>query len=497
MSGSAPLQVQFTDQSTGTITTRQWAFGNGATSTATNPTTTYTTAGTLTATLTVTGPGGSHSTTRAITVTEPAPVAAFSATPTSGTAPLQVQFTDQSTGTITTRQWAFGNGATSTATNPTHTYTTAGTFTATLTVTGPGGSHSASSTISVKGVDTDDDGISDEDELKYGTNPKVADSDGDGINDGDELEHWGTNWNVNFDNDAIANNLLDPDADNDGYLDGLEIYYGSDPADPSSIPLLTDLMAKGEVQVDHTWQRVTFAIPFLNPVVVATPLSQNDAAPAVVRIRNVTPTGFDIRVQEWDYLDGIHAVETVSYLVMERGHHILSNGIQVEADTFDTSRTSFGTISFQKPFAVTPVLLTSISSLNEADAVIGRVRRVSSTTFQYRLQEQKLNVQTHATETVSYIAWEPVSEAIDGLTVDVNRTPDAVTDKFYSIIFKSTFTAAPAFLSDMQTTDGSDPANLRWQNKTTTGVNVRAAEEQSKNTETTHTTEVVGYIAVQ
>jgi hypothetical protein len=107
--------------------------------------------------------------------------------------------------------------------------------------------------------------------------------------------------------------------------------------------------------------------------VIATPLSQNDADPAVVRIRNVTSTGFDIRLQEWDYQDGIHATETVSYLVMERGHHILSDGTQVEAGTFNTAQTSFGTISFKQPFMVAPVVIASIASNNETEAVTGRV----------------------------------------------------------------------------------------------------------------------------
>jgi serralysin len=67
------------------------------------------------------------------------PVAAVSATPTSGTAPLAVQFTGSgstdSDGTIAAYAWTFGDGGTASTANPAHTYTTTGTFTATLTVT--------------------------------------------------------------------------------------------------------------------------------------------------------------------------------------------------------------------------------------------------------------------------------------------------------------------------------------------------------------------------
>ncbi|GAP66722.1 protease [Mizugakiibacter sediminis] len=55
---------------------------------------------------------------------------------------LTVNFTDSSTdsdGTIASRSWNFGDGATSTATNPSHTYAAAGTYTVSLTVTDNGG----------------------------------------------------------------------------------------------------------------------------------------------------------------------------------------------------------------------------------------------------------------------------------------------------------------------------------------------------------------------
>lgn len=78
------------------------------------------------------------------------PEASFSASPTSGEAPLTVSFSDTSTGDITSWSWDFGDGGSSTLQNPTHIYDSAGTYTAELTVTGPGGSDSAEQTITVE-----------------------------------------------------------------------------------------------------------------------------------------------------------------------------------------------------------------------------------------------------------------------------------------------------------------------------------------------------------
>ncbi len=65
-------------------------------------------------------------------------------------------------------------------------------------------------------VDSDGDGLSDEEEVLAGTNPNDADSDDDGIVDGDE-----PNWNHDSDGDGVIN-ANDPDSDNDGILDGTE-----------------------------------------------------------------------------------------------------------------------------------------------------------------------------------------------------------------------------------------------------------------------------------
>src|SRR5207249_5639891 len=78
------------------------------------------------------------------------PTADFTANTTSGQAPLAVQFTDRSSGSITRRDWNFGDGSSHSSTpNPSHTYNNAGDYMVTLTVTGSGGSNSKSLTIHV------------------------------------------------------------------------------------------------------------------------------------------------------------------------------------------------------------------------------------------------------------------------------------------------------------------------------------------------------------
>jgi uncharacterized delta-60 repeat protein len=144
-SGVVPLNVTFTDQSTGVINSWSWDFDSDGTedSTDQNPAAVlYNLPGLYTVTLTVTGPGGGvieRKTDYVYVQAEPA--ADFSASPTSGEAPIDVTFTDQSTGAIDSWAWDFDNDGTtdSTEQNPTFTYSIAGTYTVKLTVTDPGG----------------------------------------------------------------------------------------------------------------------------------------------------------------------------------------------------------------------------------------------------------------------------------------------------------------------------------------------------------------------
>ena len=134
--GEAPLTVQFLGKSQGTVNSRTWDLGDGETSFRTNPLHTYQNPGTYTVTLMVVGTDTTDAEIKEDFITVLVPlVAAFSASPRSGRAPHDVQFTDQSTGYITSRLWNFGDNTTSTETNPTHTYQNVGEYTVSLTVT--------------------------------------------------------------------------------------------------------------------------------------------------------------------------------------------------------------------------------------------------------------------------------------------------------------------------------------------------------------------------
>ncbi len=85
-----------------------------------------------------------------VALSQPPPSVSFTASPTSGVAPLTVNFTATSTGGVSTWSWNFGDGATSTVQNASHTYTSPGTYPVTLTgTTSSGTTASSTGTVTV------------------------------------------------------------------------------------------------------------------------------------------------------------------------------------------------------------------------------------------------------------------------------------------------------------------------------------------------------------
>ena len=256
--------------------------------------------------------------------------------------------------------------------------------------------------------------------------------------------------------------------------------------------LTTDVFEAEGLPTDHVVRSVALA-GFIDPIVVLSPPTYNGGHPSTMRIFDVSPSQFDYALQEWMYLDGNHTSETTGYLAIENGAPSLG---ALPADAGRASVTnSWTTVSFATAFGATPVVLAQVASNNEADTVAPRIRNVSPTSFQIFLEEEEASPGAHAAETVHWIAVEPGTTVVNGRSIAVGRTGDVHRHPFLAVPFGGSY-ANPVFFAAMQTHDGGDTSALRIRNLTATSVDVKVEEEQSANSETNHTTEVVGYIVV-
>jgi hypothetical protein len=256
----------------------------------------------------------------------------------------------------------------------------------------------------------------------------------------------------------------------------------------------------GNVTVDQAdanqWHTVTLGLAYTNPVVIMQPPTYNGGDPSTIRIRSVSTNSFQFQIDEWECRDGAHITETIGYVVVEAGEHVLSDGTKLKAGTVSATE-AFSTVSFASGFGSTPLVLTQAQTVNEGTAVVTRQQEVSGTGFQVRLQEQEAADGVHASETVGWLAIEVGAGSAGGLLFEAGVTADEVTHEWHAVSFTQSFSSAPVFLSGLQTFDGGDTATLRCRNVAAGGAEVFIEEEDSRDDETDHTTEVVGYLALE
>ena len=299
----------------------------------------------------------------------------------------------------------------------------------------------------------------------------------------DDLIHGGN------DNDEIYGGLgadsLHGDAGNDtiyGDRGGLNIVMEANKLDVTQTS-------------DTQWHTVDFSGYIQNAVVK---MFANDVSddPFTLRVRNVTSTGFEFQLDEYDYLDGVTGIESISWIAVAGGTHTLSNGSIIQAGYTTATNETATAISFNSAFSSTPVVFSQLSSNNETDAAVTRHGSVTTTGFNVNMHEQELNSVGHATEDIGWIAIESGGSTASGILA--GTTADVVTESTTSVNFGGNFSGAPVFIADMQRTDGADPATTAGDGSlSSSGAGVYIDEEESLDAEVTHTAEVVGYLAVE
>ena len=264
--------------------------------------------------------------------------------------------------------------------------------------------------------------------------------------------------------------------------------------------LTSDHIEIGELVADHQWKRMDFNKPFTDPIVVAKALSYRDGTPAVVGIRQTDATGFELRLQTWDESSRAPTPETVGFLVIERGRFQLADGTSLESGTIDTDLAyPVHSLAFSQPFRVAPAVMTATSTVQDAMVVTGRPMRVSKQGLQFHLQGLGRSHPLDGLQTFSYVAWEPSSGSLDGLVFEVETTRTMTREQFQTIPYHQTFTTAPVFLAEIQSSRGGNPINVRWDQKDLESIDMKIDDVPDLDAEGAETqdTDVVGYILIR
>jgi uncharacterized protein (DUF1800 family) len=258
----------------------------------------------------------------------------------------------------------------------------------------------------------------------------------------------------------------------------------------------------------NQWNAVTFTRVFRDPpVVVMGPATQVNGEQCVLRVRNVTTTGFEYQIDEWDYLNGYHPAETVHFLAFSEGTH------QLGAQRWQVGRLSAVNRAAQSAnlngFSSAPVVLAQVeTTINQAattgtkgvKALKTRLSNVTSNGFQVSLQTQEADTGSLSNEGIGWIAVSQGEGLLDGAMVHAVRTSASIGHAFSAVTFPTPvlpFTRVnPVLIGQTQTMNQVDPGELKMRNLTATGVELRYQEEISLDPETSHAAEEVGYVVI-
>lgn len=282
---------------------------------------------------------------------------------------------------------------------------------------------------------------------------------------------------------------------------------------PASGPSLESL------RVDNVgsgaWTAVAFQSPHADPVVTCTVRQPSTGLPTVVRLQNVTESGFELRLQNPS--DNTLGTHSVFCLAADAGVWELGDGRRFEAATYLSSVTdSKGNwVGESRGYGQTysnPVVFGQVMTFNDArwstfwSRGTSNSDPASSSTLYVGKHVAEDSTTTRNTETVGYMVFDGGSGDLDGNHYEVGLGGDSVlgltnSPGSFAYTFNSGFASAPQF--GLATQAAMDGGNGGWAviaggvGLSATQIFTAIDEDQIKDSERSHTTEQVSYLVME
>ena len=172
--------------------------------------------------------------------------------------------------------------------------------------------------------------------------------------------------------------------------------------------------------------------------------------------------------------------------------YTLPNGKKMVAGVMENVTHRWKSIQLPVDFPSTPVIFTQLVSENGASPVIARIRNISGTQFEIKVQEEEANDNIHYE--AESVAWIAVEEG--GFDSPFNWEVGNITlsDALANLNFSQSYSESPAFFAGLQSIRESDPVTIKVENLTNNNIAFQLQEETSSDTETNHAGEKTAYL---
>ena len=245
-------------------------------------------------------------------------------------------------------------------------------------------------------------------------------------------------------------------------------------------------------------------------IVVATPNYDAATTPSVVRIRDTGSSSFDFFVQ--NTTSGAPEPNIpVNFIVMEAGVYTAADGMKMEANKYESTVTdrNGSWVAENQPYGqayANPVVIGQVMSFRDPDWSVfwsfgggNRATPAGANLFTGKHVGEDPDT-TRADETIGYIVFEAGSGHMNGLPVFAGQTPDTVQGVGNSAGFTASIPGGDPcrYAVASQTGEAGGNGSFVFLNGpdpvSAAGVNLILDEDQLRDAERSHTTEVVNYV---
>jgi hypothetical protein len=273
---------------------------------------------------------------------------------------------------------------------------------------------------------------------------------------------------------------------------------------------------------DTTWTHVDFNKSFNTTPVIFSVATANGSDPASVRFKNITKDGFDIVITEPLNKDGKHVAQSVSYIAVNPGLHIL-DGHYIDVKTVSTKKyqvrpddgnTGWSRITLDVPIC-NAAILANIQTLNNLiDSIPGNplrpwttavLRKVDNFNIDVALEKSEVKVDSiNNNETIAILATEG---EVNGTFTDINDNNISYELRFIPKYFKgwsdsklykdflNSYDSTPLVIGWKDSRYGNNGGWARLWDLTDSNVSFVTDEDKYKDSERNHIKEDYTFLA--
>ncbi len=213
--------------------------------------------------------------------------------------------------------------------------------------------------------------------------------------------------------------------------------------------------------VYQEWKNITFPIKFSQPPLIFTQaVSNEETTPIAIRMRNISTTHFDMKIQEEEGQDNQHAREDIAWIAIEAGTQITEYKLvagQINADD------NWTTTNFNTAFNTLPLVFTDMQSTNENDPAKSVVNNFQVSSVAIKVEEEaSLDMELdHLSEGVGFLAMEDIGNITDERGDIIGEVGQVNVDHNWTRVRMNNTYHNPVIIARAITSNESEPFTVR------------------------------------